>query len=239
VCLITCAATRAIHLELVKSLSSDEFLLALRRFISQRGLCRVIYSDNAKTFKKASSGIMQLWKNLQTDLEVKAFFTNNNIEWRFICERAPWWRGFYESLVKSVKNPLKKIIGKALLNYVEMETTLKEIEAAINSRPLSYEYNGVDEPEPITPFHFIMGKRLALLPLMTTDAIENPEEITAEQLTNRLRYRERLLNGYWKKWRGEYFQQLSNRTSRNPYIIQRIIPNSVVLIEEDNVPRHK
>ncbi|GFV54376.1 integrase catalytic domain-containing protein [Trichonephila clavipes] len=43
-----CAVTRALHLELVTSLTTEAFLLAFRRFISRRGLRTVIYSDNAK-----------------------------------------------------------------------------------------------------------------------------------------------------------------------------------------------
>ncbi|GFY20313.1 integrase catalytic domain-containing protein [Trichonephila clavipes] len=51
--LCTCAVTRALYLELVTSLTMEAFLLAFRRFISIRGLCTVIYSDNTKTFKIA------------------------------------------------------------------------------------------------------------------------------------------------------------------------------------------
>jgi len=218
-------------------LSTADFLLAFRRFISQRGLCRTICSDNAKTYKKASSLLSQLWKNLNSP-EVRSFFSNTGIEWRFICERAPWWGGFYEFLEKSVKIPLKKIIGRALLNRDEMETTLKEIDATINSRPLTYEYNNLDEPQAITPSHFIVGKRLTLLPPLTTESTIDPDP-TPEQLVNRARYRERLLNGYWAKWSGEYLEQLSNRVSKIPLNQRKIQAGMVVVIKEDNVPRHK
>lgn len=51
IALFTCAVTRAVHLELVSCMSTEVFLLAFRRFISRRGVCSVIYSDNARTFK--------------------------------------------------------------------------------------------------------------------------------------------------------------------------------------------
>ena len=50
VCLWTCASTRAIHLELVPSLTVSTFLQALRRFAARRGLPARILSNNAKTF---------------------------------------------------------------------------------------------------------------------------------------------------------------------------------------------
>ena len=37
VCLFTCVTVRAIHLELIKDMTAEQFLLALRRFIARRG----------------------------------------------------------------------------------------------------------------------------------------------------------------------------------------------------------
>ncbi|XP_028176820.1 uncharacterized protein LOC114364741 [Ostrinia furnacalis] len=50
ICLFVCFTTRAVHLELVTSLSSEAYLLALRRFLSRRGKPAEIFSDNGKTF---------------------------------------------------------------------------------------------------------------------------------------------------------------------------------------------
>ena len=38
ICLLTCASTRAVHLELTHDIGVDSFLLAIRRFASRRGL---------------------------------------------------------------------------------------------------------------------------------------------------------------------------------------------------------
>ena len=57
VLLITCVTIRAIHLELVESLTVSDFLLAFRRFVARRGLPAVIHSDNAKTFVYAPKGL--------------------------------------------------------------------------------------------------------------------------------------------------------------------------------------
>ncbi|KAM7303343.1 hypothetical protein ISCGN_013304 [Ixodes scapularis] len=97
VVLFTCAVTRAVHLELVSGLSTRSFLFAFRRFVSRRGLCRVIYFDNPLTFKRASKELTELWKTL-----LHPDVVNSGIQWRFIVERAPWWEGFYERLVGSV-----------------------------------------------------------------------------------------------------------------------------------------
>ena len=44
--IFTCLAIHAVHLEIAHSLSTDSFLLAMRRFIARRGQVKEIYSDN-------------------------------------------------------------------------------------------------------------------------------------------------------------------------------------------------
>ena len=60
ICLFTCALTRAVHLELVKSCSADAFLLAFHRFSDRRGLPHLLISDNAKNFKSCSKEIQKI-----------------------------------------------------------------------------------------------------------------------------------------------------------------------------------
>ena len=45
-CLFTCLATRAVHLEIAYGLSTDSFLSAFYRMASRRGLPDEVYSDN-------------------------------------------------------------------------------------------------------------------------------------------------------------------------------------------------
>jgi hypothetical protein len=51
IALFTCAATRAVHLELCKDLTAEEFKLAMRSFAARRGTPTLMVSDNAKTFQ--------------------------------------------------------------------------------------------------------------------------------------------------------------------------------------------
>jgi hypothetical protein len=96
--LITCAVVRALHLELVGSLGVDDCVCALRKFFARRGLPKTIYSDNAKTFYAAKIQLQRKYASLCP-------------EWKFIAPRAPWWGGWWERLVRSVKSSIKKSVG--------------------------------------------------------------------------------------------------------------------------------
>ena len=64
---------------------------------------------------------------------------------------------------RCTKHCLKKLIGRAHFSLDELTTALAEIEAVLNSRPLSY-VSGNDMEEPITPSHLIVGRRILDLP---------------------------------------------------------------------------
>ena len=59
--------------------------------------------------------------------DLKTYLTTFCIEWTFNLERAPWWGGLFECLVKLVKKCLRKIIGQAKFSYDELNTALKQL----------------------------------------------------------------------------------------------------------------
>ena len=92
ICLFTCAATRAVHLEVVNDLTVDTFLLAFRRFFSRKSLPRKMISDNASTYLAAAEDLQRLFESesLKGALEVQ------NVIWDFIPKRAPWFLGAHD-----------------------------------------------------------------------------------------------------------------------------------------------
>ena len=95
VCLFTCMVVRAIHLELVEDMSTDQFLLCFRRFISRRGIPRQIISDNATQFKLAKKVLSKFHQESANECEeVNNYLSKQGIQWRLIVELAPWMGGF-------------------------------------------------------------------------------------------------------------------------------------------------
>ena len=54
--LFSCSVTRAVHKELVSNLTTAESIKSFKRLISRRCKPKIVYSDNAKTFKPGQSG---------------------------------------------------------------------------------------------------------------------------------------------------------------------------------------
>ena len=83
----------------------------LRKFAAQRGTPTLIVSDNAMTFKASE----KLLRRLHDVREVKEHLEGNRMDWRFNLERAPWWGGFFERLISTMKRCLRKVLGNARL----------------------------------------------------------------------------------------------------------------------------
>ena len=114
-------------------------------------------SDNAKTFKAASSEIKQLSRSTK----VQQYLTNKQVSWEFIVEKAPWWGGFWKRMVKSVKNCSRKKLGRTCLIFDELRTLLVEIENTINNQPITYLYDDEEGISyPLTLSKLINGRQL-------------------------------------------------------------------------------
>ncbi|GFV12674.1 integrase catalytic domain-containing protein [Trichonephila clavipes] len=113
--------------------------------------------SSLKKLLKTTAWVFRFVNNARNIYESMDFYitADEGIHWKFIVERAPWWGGFYERLVKTIKDPLRKILGRALLTFEELSTILSEVEVIVNHRPLTYVENDPGEPEPLTPAHFL------------------------------------------------------------------------------------
>ncbi|GFV30545.1 integrase catalytic domain-containing protein [Trichonephila clavipes] len=230
VSLFTCAVTHAVHLELVSDMSTKCFLLLLCYFLARRGNCKVIYSDNARTFKAAERELAY-FANILKDSEFQNFVADKGIHWKFIVERAPWWGGFYERLVKTIKDSLRKMLGRALLTFEELSTILSEVEVIVNHRPLTYVENDPGEPEPLTPAHFLeLGYGDSKYPIHFIELID--ATTAKESYKKRKTCRTLLLKQLWRRWKEEYLLQLKTANHfKTPSVNKNLKLNDVVLVE--------
>lgn len=228
ICLFICFCTKAVHLELVTDLTTECFILALRRFVSRRGVPKSIYSDNGRTFVGARSELNELGEFLrQNSSDIIQKSQNYRIDWHFIPAYSPHFGGLWEAGVKSAKYHLKRVVANASLTYEGMSTLLVQIEAVLNSRPLSPMSADPSDTTPLTPAHFLIGRPLTTIP--ANHLVDVP--------VSRLSYHQqiqRMQQHFWTRWSKEYISELQQRvkwkTSQT-----NIQPGSIVVIKEDNL----
>ena len=235
VCLYTCCVTRAVHLDVVPTLTKEGFIRSFRRFTARRGVPSTIVSDNAGTFKAASREI----KTMLRDPGIRRFFVGMNITWSFNLPKAPWWGGIFERLVKSTKRCLKKTVGGAQLTYEELLTVVAEVEMILNSRPISY-VSTEDLQEPLTPSHLLTGRRLLSMPEQDigNDILDPEFSLNDKDLSRRMKHLSTLMNHFWTRWRDEYLMELRNsHRGKNDNGKGTIRAGDIVVVHDESQPR--
>lgn len=166
-CLFTCFTSRAIYIEDVSSLETDSFIQALRRFISNRGCPKEIWSDNGTNFVGADKEIQQsiqewdqeeLNKRLIKD-EISCYLCPRS-EWKFQPPAASHMNGVWERLIRSVRKSMKAVLGdqNALVGLETLRTVFAEVVTILNSRPLTPSSDDPSDCEPLTPSHFLLQR---------------------------------------------------------------------------------
>ncbi|KIH69489.1 integrase core domain protein [Ancylostoma duodenale] len=214
VCLFTCMATRALHLEMVADNTTAQSSLAFRRFTACRGTPESVLSDNAPTFKLGREILVNELTKIDQDAEVRVFAADNGLKWSFITPLSPWKGGFYERLVGSVKTPLKKAVGRRTIDLWTFETLLFETEATLNTRPLTpTTTNSSGETYVLRPIDLInpsfrLGSLNGIKESRRTYS-ELPESDSHEFIESYYGTLHSVMDSFWTVWHREYLHALS------------------------------
>ncbi|XP_066260797.1 uncharacterized protein [Euwallacea similis] len=227
-----CFATKALHLELVSDLSSESFLLAFRRFVARRGRPSHVYSDNGTNFVGANRELSELGSFLiKESRNLVDSCAREGVQWHFIPAQSPHFGGLWEAGVKSVKHHLKRVARNANLTFEQLITLLAQIEAILNSRPLSPMSQDPNDLTPLSPAHFLIGR----------STTELPDPDLQHVPANRLSVFQRIQlikQHFWKRWSKEYISELQQRVKWKTQQ-QDVQEGVLVLVKEDNFPPSK
>lgn len=146
-----CMTTRAIHLEAVSSLNVETFLMALSRFVDERGAPEIIRCDNGTNFVGANNELRRLVELNRGEVQTRCTF-----RWRtkfiFNPPGSPHYGGSYERTIPEVKKALHG--SEVSFNGLSLEAfwaALKRAQKIVNSRPIACGLEG----EIITPLQII------------------------------------------------------------------------------------
>ncbi|XP_022827437.1 uncharacterized protein LOC111357108 isoform X1 [Spodoptera litura] len=207
-------------------LTTESYIAAINRFISRRGKPNNIYSDNGKNLVGAARMVTNFLRNHGESIYSCA--AEQGVNFHFIPPYSPHFGGLWESTVKSVKHHLKRVLGMAHLTYEEMYTLLVQIEGILNSRPLTPLSSDPNDLSALTPFHFLIGRTLTVLPhpqMSDCDTARLPRHHRIELLRQH----------FWRRFNKEYISQLHQRT-RWQRSRGALTEGSLVIVKDEALP---
>ncbi|XP_065365562.1 uncharacterized protein LOC135958593 [Calliphora vicina] len=226
-----CFSTKAIHMEVVSDLTAKAFLASLKRFVARRGLCTQLFCDNATNFVGTRRELEEMKKTFfdqQVQGKISKYCAANNIQFCHIPPRSPHFGGLWEAAVKSAKYHLARILGQSHLTFEELTTVVTEVEAVLNSRPLTAISNDPNDEAVLTPAHFLTGGPLVGIAEPTVDSKD------WSHLDRWLRI-SAIQQHFWKRWSMEYLHELQQKVKWTKKQ-KNLNEGDLVLVAEDNMP---
>ncbi|XP_026113195.1 uncharacterized protein LOC113091779 [Carassius auratus] len=200
--IFSCLNTRAVHLEVVESLSASSFICALRRFLAVRGPVKHFRSDRGTNFVGAV-------KELQidsSDSELKGFLQNQGCTWTFNAPHSSHMGGVWERMIGIARRILEALLMKTptRLTHEVLTTLMAEVMAIMNSRPLIPISSDTGMPQVLSPAMLLTQK--------ASVAPAPPGNFEIGHLhKNQWRQVQMLADSFWKRWKQEYLSTLQPR----------------------------
>lgn len=226
-CLFTCLKCRAVHIEIAHSLSTDSFIMALRRFISRRGPPKEIYSDNGSNFVGAEAELREPIRALSQN-SISRYLLSQEVDWFFNPPAASHRGGVWERMIRTVREVFRSITTEQSMTDEVLATFMTEAERIVNNRPLVPIYDDVEDVRALTPNDLLLLRPLA-----------EPETSRLANLcsyTRRWRQAKQLADTFWRRWTRAYLPTLQWR-SKWCEQKRNFKPGDVVIIVSDGLKR--
>ena len=232
--IFTCLNIRAVHLELVPSMSTADFLNAFIKFCSYNCTPTNLYSDNASTFLHA----LKIINCCHQDDPLKEHLEKNSIRHLRVPVYSPWVANAWERLLRVVKASIYKTIGRKKLDYFSFSALLADVQNCINARPLTYAGSEPTDLQIVTPNSF--------LKILTSNSFnfENLDQSSLEypsrkSLIASLSKKDELFGEFKDIWQNIYLTSLREAAKDlyQPSWENKITVGDVVLLKSPNKPR--
>ena len=229
-----CGSTRAVHIEAVRSRQIGDFLNALSRFMSERGIPISFISDHEGSFKRASQELEQIVKSKR----VQKYLKTRRISWNFYTEKSPNKGGFIETLNKPIKRAFYKTLKNKIITFEDFRTIAVHVHSTVNDRPLTYMYSDIaSENKALTPSMLLRGYNINEPPHLNLhkQADESETKISETYL-----YLEKIKDTYWRIFNKLYLTELFERHVRQKKANKELVVpklGEVCLLAEEKIPR--
>ena len=117
------------------------------------------------------------------------------------------------------------MVGKVKLNFEELKTVLAQVEACLNSSPLTPLPQAPDDLEVLSPGHFLVGRRLEALP-------DRPSSKQNMPTLHRWHICQAIVRHFWKQWSLEYMCHLQRFTKWN-FLARNLKVGDIVCVRDE------
>ncbi len=190
---------------------------------------QLIRSDNGTNIVGAQR---ELRKEIQNwnQAKISDALLQRNIEWKFNPPGASYFGGVWERQIRTIRKLMCALLKQQTLTDESLQTLFCEIEAIINSRPLTCVSSDPNDIEPLTPNHLLLMKNHQNLPPVTS-------EFSGACIRRSWRQVQYLADVFWRPWLKEYLVQLQVRQKwATPQANIKV--GDIVLIVNEAAPRN-
>ena len=231
VLLFTCLVVRAVYLKVSNDLSTDSTINCIKRFVSRREKPNKFISDCGKSFFGSNNSLQSSIADLRASkfFAAKLHLMKVEIVLKLNPPAAPHFGGIRERLVQIFKLSLYKVIGSRTLIDEILCTVTCELEVNINSRPLTNVPGDINDPLPLTPDHFLLGRSSVNLPPGVF--VRDKKNISKAWRTS-----QQIAAHFWNRFLREYLPGQQIRSKWNE-CSKNLKVDDLVWILEDFTPR--
>ena len=224
---ITCLASRSVHIEVLETMETDSFINGLRRFIARRGPVKSIRSDNGSNFVGAERELLVELQKLDA-AKMTDELASQGISWKFNPPYASHFGRVWERMIRSIRRIFRGLLNQQRLTDEVLVTLMCEVESILNSRPLTTISDDPRDLRPLTPAHLLTLRSSEGPPCLTTEA-----DCYSRKRWRQVQY---LADAFWRRWVREYLPTLQERKKWDT-AQRNLRVDDLVLVADDKLPR--
>lgn len=214
VLVVVCAASRAVHLELVEGYDTENFLAAYDSFTSVRGQPTRVIADRGSQIIGASNTLAALWQHV--DQAKVQRHTCAQTTWEFVPTAAHSFIGVAERAVQSFKRSMEAVYHTRSPTFtkITLSRALNACANIMNSRPIGIrrsKASKLDDDRLVRPNDLLLGRASAsIAPIVSFQDLVSPQ-VDKRTYDKLIRQKESFLNEFWVKFQKVSFESLFPR----------------------------
>lgn len=137
-------STKAVYLNSILSLTTSEVRIAFQTLFANRGMPKVIPTDNVTQFNLIQKYFSIFWRDFAKSETIPINFDTTEEKWPFMPAKTSWFSGVYEKLIQAIKDAYYNTLSHYQVHHLIFQSTLKNTQVMVNERSLCPALEGAE-----------------------------------------------------------------------------------------------